>query len=121
MNIDAAAAPDAGVGFTDQEACDRAARMNDGAVPATVYNDGRLVNCNGAPATDAATTVDGARGDSAVDSSLDGTPSDGSPSDPDAGSSDDGAADASSDDASSEAGTESDASAPADGASDDGG
>jgi hypothetical protein len=108
MNVDAAAPSDTGAPISDQEACDRAARMNDGSAPATVYNDGRLVTCGTAPMPDGGANPDVARDSSATDSSIDAD-------------SDDGGEDGSSPDASTDDAAPDSASAPADGSVDDGG
>jgi hypothetical protein len=90
---------DASTGFTDREACDNAARANDGAAPATVLNDGRVVVCGSvsdamAP-SDASATADSAPDASPVNSDAaaasDASASDGATDD---GAADDGAADA---------------------------
>ncbi|MBL8680693.1 MAG: hypothetical protein JNK05_16055 [Myxococcales bacterium] len=109
MNTDAAAPSDTGAPISDQEACDRAARMNDGSAPATVYNDGRLVTCGTAPMPDGGANSDAARDSSASDSSIDANNND--------GGEDGSSSDASTDDAAAP----DSASAPADGSVDDGG
>jgi hypothetical protein len=104
---------DSGAGFvSDEEACDRAARANDGSAPSSVFNNGRQVNCGTPPGADAAATPDVLLPDGAsVDASRDVT----APSD--AGS-DDASGDGSAAADASAAGDADDASASGD-ASDD--
>jgi hypothetical protein len=92
-------AEDASPAFTDREACDNAARANDGAAPSTVLNDGRVVICGSVSdamvPSDASASADSAPDASPVNSDA-GAVSDASASDgaTDDGATDDGAADA---------------------------
>ncbi len=90
-------AEDSSTAFTDREACDNAARANDGAAPATVLNDGRVVSCGSV--SDAMAPSDASAN---ADSAPDATPvnSDAAAaSDASDGATDDGAADDSAADA----------------------
>jgi hypothetical protein len=72
-------AEDGSTALTDEQACDAAARANDGSVPSSVFNGGRLVNCGGSAQADASPS-DARSVDSAADAG-DGATDDASESD----------------------------------------
>ena len=47
---------DSSTALTDEQACDAAARANDGSAPSSVFNGGRLVNCGSSVPADASTS-----------------------------------------------------------------
>lgn len=47
---------DSSTALTDEQACEAAARANDGSAPATVVNGGRVVNCGAIVGVDASTS-----------------------------------------------------------------
>lgn len=84
--------------LTDEEACDAAARANDGSAPASVFNGGRVVSCGGSVAPDASAS-DAAAGDAQTDGGTEAGAIDASSADAaqDAGASDGATGDSSAD------------------------